>query len=175
MKRRQNGAGITSLIDHHWPWAVIVLFGAPMAGGYSAASLTSTHPTLLGALDPTTRGIFYGSLATSAGALLGLIIASLAILLTLDESRDRVKEMRELLAWRILNRTLLTAAAFMAVTLALSTLALALDSSTTPWPSIETAVASVATVAFFELIVGGLAFAVVVLKLVKPQGASTST
>jgi hypothetical protein len=154
-------------IDRHWPWVLIPFFGGGMALGYSLAAVTSKNPVLIGRLDSTTRGIFYGSIAGSAGALLGLIIASLAILLTLDPSRPTVAEMQRIPAWRILNVTLLVAAACMGITLGLATIALGVDSGEAPNESIEVAVAAMAALAFSELAVGGLAFAVVVLNLAR--------
>jgi multisubunit Na+/H+ antiporter MnhB subunit len=151
---------------------LIPLVGGGVATGYAIAGSASKQPVLLARLDPTTRGIFYGSVAGSpgAGALLGLIIASLAILLTLDDARKSVKEMQTISAWRMLNMTLLVAAGCLAVTLALATIALGVDSRVAPNSDLEVAVVAVACLAFSELLIGGLAFAIVVLNIARrPQ------
>lgn len=152
-------------IDRTWPLTVLVAVGVSASAAYQLAAAFMTGPVLLQRLEPNIRGILYGSLATSAGALLGLTIASIAILLTLDEKREPVAEMQKLPAWRILNATLLTAATFLALTLLVSTIALGLDATKVGNVAIETAVFATACVAFAELAVGGAAFALIVVKL----------
>jgi hypothetical protein len=75
--------------------------------------------------------------------------------------------MRSISAWRILNATLLMAAARFAITLALSTITLGVDSAEAPNAALEIAVVAMASLAFSELFVGGIAFAIVVLKLTR--------
>lgn len=152
-------------IDRAWPFVIVLV-----AGGCSLAvqiiwSELSNGPVLIGRLDPGTRGILYGSLATSAAALLGLTIAAIAILLTLDDNRTSVAEMQKLTAWEILNRTLLAAATFLGFDLLVSTVALGVDSGKHTNGYFEGAVLAVSVVAFCELAVGGIAFALVVLNL----------
>lgn len=157
--------GLMTFVDRNWPTLPVPVVGGGVSLGYAIAAESSKPPVLLGRLTETTRGIFYGSVAGSAGALLGLIIASLAVLLTLDASRTAVREMQSISAWRILNRTLLVTAACLALTLALATIALGVDSSSGPNTDLEIAVVSIACLAFVELVVGGVAFAIVVLNL----------
>lgn len=75
--------------------------------------------------------------------------------------------MQAISAWRILNVTLLVAAACMGVTLALATIALGVDSQIAPKPNLEIAVVAIAALAFSELAIGGIAFAIVVLNLTR--------
>jgi hypothetical protein len=162
--------GLLRTVDRNWPLGIFVVaaLGSVLGSLFSTDCWTKAH--LIGRLDPSTRGILYGSLATSAGALLGLTIASIAILLTLDGARPAVAEMQALDAWRILNATLLAAAGFLALDLLVSTVALGLDSGAAGRSGIETAVFAVSIIAFCELVVGGIAFAIVVLNLTHREG-----
>jgi hypothetical protein len=132
-------------------------------------SRIANEPVLLAGLDPSTRTVLYGSIAGSAGALLGLTIASISILLTLDDERPRVKDMQSLPAWRILHITFLTAAGMFALALASSSIALAVDSGRPGIEWLEIAVVVVAATALVELVVAGLAFTIVVLNLTQQQ------
>ena len=161
--------GIATTIDRSWPTVLVPVVGGGVALGYEIAAHTSRQEVLLGRLDSTTRGILYGSVAGSAAALLGLVIASLAILLTLDESRPAVRDMQSITAWRILNLTLLVSAACLAVTLALATIALGVDSGHGVHRDLEVAVVAIASLAFAELSAGGLAFSIVVLNLTRKK------
>jgi hypothetical protein len=156
-------------VDRSWPLGVFLVAGAGAIIGSLLSTDCWTKSHFIGHLDPTTRSVLYGSLATSAGALLGLIIASIAILLTLDENRERVAEMQGLDAWKILNTTLLAAAGFLALDLLVSTIALGVDSGVNGRSGIETAVFALSVIAFCEIVVGGLAFAIVVLNLTRRE------
>jgi hypothetical protein len=152
-------------IDRHWPWVLVVVVGGGVGLGSQAWADTSQQPILIGRLNQTTRAILYGSLAGSAGALLGLTLATLAILLTLDEGRTIVKEMRAISAWRTMNVTLLFAVACLGATLAMATVALGVDARPLPNEDLEVAVLTASCLAFAELLVGAVAFAIVVLNL----------
>jgi hypothetical protein len=121
------------------------------------------HDPLLARLDPDTRTTLYGSLASSAGALLGFTIASLAILFTLDPDRPLVKRAQDHQLWAMLNRTLLVAAASLALVLVTATTALALDNGPEPCLPIEVAVFTLTVIAGLNLLIAGIAFALVVL------------
>lgn len=153
-------------IDRHWPSTLVVL-AVGVAVSYQTWAERSPNPILIGRLDQSTRSILYGSLAGSAGALLGLTIATLAILLTLDDSREAVSEMRQISAWRVMNVTLLFAVGSLGATLALATFALGVDSHPAPNEQLELAVTAVASLAFAELAAGCIAFAIVVLNLTR--------
>lgn len=154
-------------IDRSWPLVIVLAAGGGSLALQIVWSELSNGPVLIGRLDRGTRGILYGSLATSAAALLGLTIAAIAILLTLDDGRASVAEMQKLTAWEILNRTLLAAATFLGLDLLVSTVALGIDSGTNPNAYFEGTALVVSVVAFCELAVGGIAFALVVLNLTK--------
>lgn len=160
-------AGTARTVDRSWPITVFVACAAISTGTYIGLVVTSDEAVLLGRLNAPTRAVFYGSVSATSGALLGLIIASISILLTLDETRERVREMQSIPAWRILHVTLLAAAGFLAITLALSTIALGVDAADGGATRLEIAVFASCIVAFGELIVGGVAFALVVWKLTK--------
>ncbi len=162
-----------SWIDRSWPVVVAIVVGGGVGGGYALAAAESSSPIMIGRLDPGTRGVLYGSIGTSAGALLGLVIAAIAILMTLDPSREAVHEMQSIRAWRILNVTFLVAAAFLAITLVVSTIVLGVDSGKRGIPGLEMAVAAVAAVAFAELAVATAAFAVVVLNITRTSRIAT--
>ena len=156
-----------SWLDHHWPSAIALLVGGGTGASYAIAASQSRSPIVLGRLAPGTRSILYGSIATSAAALFGLVIAAIAILTTVDSARPEVKEMRALPAWRLLHITFLAAAGFLASTLLLSTLALGVDSSVDGSPELEMAVVAIAAVAFAELAIATAAFSVVILNLTR--------
>ena len=152
-------------VDRAWPLGAFVV-GCLVSLSISARVTRGWERVdLVGRLDPTTRAILYGSLATSGGALLGLTMASIAILLTLDPARARVADMQSLDAWAILNMTLITAGAFLALVLLVSTVALGVDDRTSGNGILETVVTTVSVVAFAEFAVGGAAFAIVVHNL----------
>jgi hypothetical protein len=159
-------------LDTHWPLAALLVAGVPVFVGLVVWDVVADGPVFLARVEPTTRATLYGSVASSSGALLGLVIASIAILLTLDERRERVREMQSLRAWRVLNVTLLAAAGFLAATLAASTIALGIDTNSPGCNWVEATVVSLAATAFTELVVGGLAFALVVLNLVVDHPSS---
>lgn len=155
-------SSIVKGVDRNWPVAIAVGAGFGGLATWIAWSHISAGPILIGRLDPSTRSVLYGSLAGSAGALLGLTIASLAILLTLDETRPSVAAMQSLDAWGILNQTLLAATAFLALDLLLATIAIGVDSARRGESWVEAAVFAVSTAAFCELSVGVTAFGIVV-------------
>lgn len=165
--QRRGRASILSWIDNNWPLFTFLLVGGGVAAAVSSWTVVADGPVFVAKLNQPTRSVLYGSIGTTAGALLGLTIASLAILLTLDEGRPSVKEMRSLRAWPILHHTFLAAAAFFMLTLALSTLALGIDSGPRGSERLEIAVVTLATVALAELFVAGVAFALVVRNLTR--------
>lgn len=153
------------LIDQ--PVVSFVALTIGTAASYEAVVEFSRRPALLSRLDPTTRSVLYGSLAGSAGALLGLTLATVAILLTLDNSRTVVREMQSLPAWRTMVATLLVTIGGLGVTLAVSTISLALDAAKFGREHLEAAVAGIAVGSFGELAIACTAFAIVVMNVAR--------
>ena len=109
---------------------IILVSMVSVGAWYLADSLTACDRggRVLQRLDDETRRTLFGSVAASSGALLGLIFASIAILLTLDPGRRSVARMRERDGWQQLIPALLFAAAFLGLTLIAATVGIALPS-----------------------------------------------
>jgi hypothetical protein len=150
-------------VDRHWAFAVSLGLGGAIAAAYAIWTELAKHDPLLARLSPSTRTSLYESVASSSGALLGFSIAALAILFTLDPARPLVRRAQEHQLWGMLNKTLLVAAGSLALTLVASTVALAIDGHTQPRVPIELVVFTLTVVAFLELTIAGIAFALIVL------------
>jgi len=85
------------------------------------------HPIDLSTVNYSHRGLIYSALAGTAGGLLGLVLATLAILLALPD-RPIIKKLRGFSGWRSLEYTLLASALDLFLTLVLSLVALGWDS-----------------------------------------------
>lgn len=130
----------------------------------SGVEAITDGPILLGTLTPEARTDLYGSLAATAGALLGFIVASLSILISLPSS-DTVKQVRARKAWPLLLKALLASAALLAGLLVTASAALAIDRAKTPCVAVELVVEGVTLAAAIQLAVAGAAFAIVVLRI----------
>lgn len=108
-------------------------------------------------LNDQRRGAMYGSLAGTAGALLGFTLAALAILVTLP-SRERIESLREHPKWPRVPSAYFRAARALLAALVLCTLGIALDSAREPWKLYE-----VVTIAVLALALVRIAAAVVAL------------
>lgn len=108
-------------------------------------------------LDDQTRSELYGSLAGTSGALLGFILAALAILVALPSS-DRLEALRDHPKWPRVPSSYFRASRALLVALVLCTLGIPLDSDRDPWVLWE-----VVTLAALVLAVVRVAAAVVAL------------
>ena len=125
---------------------VVVAFLAATRASNFEATLTTER-----------RSQLYGSLAGTAGALLGFVLAALSILVALP-STERIEALRTHRSWeRVPSSYFRTARALLAA-LVLCTLGIALDSAKKPWLSYE-----VVAVAVLALAVVRVAAAVVAL------------
>lgn len=156
-------SGAFRSVDRHWPSVLWFVGIGLVGGGYALWTYLAENDPLLARLEADTRTTLYGSLSSSAGALLGFTIAALAILFTLDPSRPLVARAQAHQLWTTLNKTLLAAAAALAVLLVAATTALAIDASREPCLWIEGVVFTISVVALLELVVAGFAFALVVI------------
>ena len=108
------------------------------------------------AFTPTLRGQLYGSLATTAGALLGFVLAALAILVALP-SGERMNTLRAHHSWPRVPGSYFRAAAGLLAALVLCTLGIVFDADPNPWVLYESV--SVAALAFALARVVGAIFA----------------
>lgn len=137
------------------------MFGGGVLLTYLLLVQFTDEAVLIGRVEPGTRRDLYMSLAGTSGALLGFVITSLAILLALPNATaiDRLRTFR---AWPLLTQTLLVAAAFFAAALVFSTLGIALDTGVVGCLWLEIPVFTLVVIAGAELLVGGVAFAMVI-------------
>lgn len=166
--------GFLATLDRRWPSVTFVIVTASVGGGSSLWSALTEPDPLIARLEAQVRRDVYGSLAGSSGALLGFSIASLAVLLALDQDRPAVARMRALPAWSLLNRTLLVAGGLLGLTLVLSTVGIAYDGGATPHVAFEIITVTAASTAFAELAVGGAALALVISNAVRDPGDGDS-
>jgi hypothetical protein len=104
--------------------ATVVLVAAAFLLATRADSFART-------LDADRRSALYGSLAGTSGALLGFVLAALAILVALP-STERVEALWDHPKWPRLPGAYLRAAWALLATLVLCTLGIAVDSATHP-------------------------------------------
>jgi len=83
-------------------------------------------------LSATLRGQLYGSLAATSGALLGFVLAALAILVALP-SGERIQVLCSHHSWPRVPGSYFRAAAGLLAALVICTLGIALDAETKPW------------------------------------------
>jgi hypothetical protein len=88
------------------------------------------------------RGALYGSLAGTSGALLGFVLAALAILVALP-STERMEALRQHPSWERVPASYVRAAASLLTALILCTLGIVLDSGSDAWVPYEAVVAGV--------------------------------
>ncbi len=78
------------------------------------------------------RGTLYGSVASTAGALLGFTLAALSILVALP-STERVEALRKHHSWPRVTGSYFRAAGSLGCLLILATVGIALDAAKEPW------------------------------------------
>jgi hypothetical protein len=106
--------------------------------------------------SPTVRGQLYGSLAATAGALLGFTLAALAILVALP-SGDRMEILRAHHSWQRVPGSYFRAAAGLLAAVIVCTLGIGVDAAVQPWVFWE--VVSIAILAYALSRVIGAMFA----------------
>jgi len=123
------------------------------------------HRIDLGVIDPDRRALVYTALTGVAGGLLGLILATLAILLALPD-REVTKRLRRFAGWRALEYTLLATAFNLFLVLILGALGLALDA----W-IIGVLAMALAGGALFGLLISGGLFALLLANIEREDGS----
>jgi hypothetical protein len=96
------------------------------------------------------RGSLYGSLAGTSGALLGFVLAALAILVALP-STERVQALQKHPKWERVPQAYFRAARALLAALVLCTLGIALDSAKAPWKLYEVAAVIVLALALVRV------------------------
>ncbi len=150
---------------HGWTLAVLSSLPALVVAGLVWACV-SDGPLLLARLSGGERQAFYGALSSTAGALLGLMITALAILIALPSS-ETVKAIRKYAGWRTLFELLLVAIVLLGVLLALSLVALVADVGIRPREKLSMAVVGSAGAAGVGITAVTLFFSLVVAALIK--------
>jgi hypothetical protein len=150
-------------LDRHPTPLVVGLFGGGMLVSYSIVAAMNGESVLVGAEAAATRSNLFSSLAATSGALLGFAITSVSVLLALPD-RESIERLRGFRAWRLLTQGLLVAAGLLAVTLIYATVALATDTGPSGNDWLEIPLVSFAVASITELVVTGIAFALVVVE-----------
>ena len=122
----RKAAGILFIDYRGWFEAILT---AALAGSFLIATGGRDFETTL---DDQTRADLYGSLSGTTAALLGFILAALAILVALPSS-ERLASLREHPRWPRVPSSYFRAARALLAALLLCTLGIALDSDTDPW------------------------------------------
>jgi hypothetical protein len=117
----------TLFIDHRG--LTEAALAAVLAGGFLIATSASNFDQTL---DDKTRSTLYGSLAGTCAALLGFVLAALAILVALP-SGDRLDALKRHPKWPRVPSAYFRAARALLATLIVCTLGIALDSANDPW------------------------------------------
>lgn len=123
--------------------AAIVIPVAAFLVATGAASFDET-------LDMQRRGSLYATLASTAGALLGFVLAALAVLVALP-STERMEALREHPSWPRVPESFFRASRSLLAALVLCILGIPLDSGKDPWVLWETATAAVVTLALVRV------------------------
>jgi hypothetical protein len=116
-----------AFIDHRRRTELLIA-GALMAAFLASTTLSNFDETL----NKSIRSSLYGSLASTSGALLGFVLAGLAILVALP-STARLKALREHPKWDRVPSAYFRAARALLAALVAATLGVALDSAKKPW------------------------------------------
>lgn len=101
-------------------------------------------------LAKSVRAALYGSLAGTSGALLGFVLAALAILVALP-STERLEALRDHPKWPRVPSSYLRAARVLLAAVVLCSLGIPLDSAKEPWKVYEVAVVVVLALALVRV------------------------
>jgi hypothetical protein len=144
-----------------WFWILVAPVVAALASG-GAYLVTKCQGTAfpLARVDPSSRLALYESVAATSVGLLGLSIAAIAVLLTVDRTGPFFSKMRERHVLTPLISLLLSAVVFLTCALIGSTLAIVLD-STQGRSAVEVPFTFVATASIALVVISGLAFSLV--------------
>lgn len=122
---------------------------------------------LMTRLPPEDRLALYDSLGSATGVLLGFVITAIAILISLDTSREIVSELRLGEAFGLLILNMLAAAALLFLVTVLSIGGTVADDGATGSAWLETLYTTVVVAAFAEFALSGFYFALVTYKVAK--------
>jgi len=112
-----------------WRWRTELTVAVVLVSAFVWTTREACFPTVM---DEDTRGSLYASLAGTAGALLGFVLAALAILVALP-STERLEALRRHPRWERVPSAYFRAARALLVALILTTLGIALDGAGKPW------------------------------------------
>jgi len=143
MVRRQAG---NLFVEHRGK-----IEAAGIAVVIAAFLLTASATNFDATLNDSRRGQLYGSLAGTAGALLGFVLAALAILVALP-STERLKALQSHRSWPRVTSSYFRAARALLYALVLCTMGIALDSATKPWLLYEVAAVGILALALVRVI-----------------------
>lgn len=102
-------------------------------------------------LDPNTRADIYNPLVGSAAALLGFVLAALAILVALP-STERIEKLRQHPRWNLVPSSYFRGARALLASLILCLLGIPLDSAADPWVVYEALVVVVLSLAIVRTV-----------------------
>ncbi len=159
-----RAVAVARWLDRRW-WILIVATFTGSEIGFTVWAQLSYSPTLLARADESDRGDLYSSLSSSSGALLGFTIAAVAVLVAFGGPASRApREVNVDVARRKLVSVLLITAAFLGLTLVLSTIALGVDRAAAGHEWLEHLTLSAAAASAVGLAIGGLGFTLAVLE-----------
>lgn len=139
------------LLDHRVP--VELVFVAVLLGAF--ALCTGAH-NFDATLDLEMRASLYNALSTTAGTLLGFVLAALAVLVALPSS-ERIVKLQAHPGWHLIPSTYFRASRALLVALVLCLLGLPLDSGDDPWIAYEVAVVLTLSLALIRVMAAGVA------------------
>lgn len=119
-----------------------------LVGGFLLATTASNFEETF---KDARRGQLYGSLAGTAGALLGFVLAALSILVALP-STERIEALRKHHSWPRVPSSYFRAARALLYALVLCTLGIALDSAKNAWVEYEAAVVAILALALVRVV-----------------------
>jgi hypothetical protein len=136
-------AAVRIFIEQHarleWPSCILAMVVVLVV------ELWSSDKNLAGSFPATTRSGLYVSLTATAAALLGFVLAGLAILIALPTG-DRLTQLQKNNAWERIPGTFLRAAVGLLAMLVIATLALGIDLADAPRSYLEVPLAGIAVV-----------------------------
>lgn len=139
------------VLDHRRPFEVciVVVLVAAFLSITGAADFDET-------LDPSMRANLYNALATTAGTLLGFVLAALAVLVALPSS-ERLVKLQAHPSWPLIPSTYFRAARALLAALLLCLLGLPLDSASDPWIIYEAIVVLALSLSLVRVIAAAVA------------------